>query len=83
MKVEAKIPSRQQKIEILYRKQLPTAGRHEKKVILTEEFDDAGSSERSGGGHKQEKHDPWLLINCTLPTLDKSMSVTCDQTSHI
>ena len=48
------MPSRQQKIEILHRKQLPNAGRREKKAMLTEEFDDAGSSERSGGGHKQE-----------------------------
>ena len=46
--------SRQQKIEILRRKQLPTAEMREKKAMLTEEFDDAGSSEGSDGGHKLE-----------------------------
>ena len=46
--------SRQQKIETLRRKQLPIKEMRRKKVKLTEEFDDAGSSEHFDGGHKQE-----------------------------
>ena len=54
MKVEATMLSRQEKIEILRRKQLPIEEMRGKKVKLTEEFDDAGSSEHFDGGHKQE-----------------------------
>ena len=54
MKVEATMLSRQQKIEILRRKQLPIEEMRGKKAVLTEEFDDAGSSERSDDVHKQE-----------------------------
>ena len=51
--------SRQQKIEIFRRKQLPIEEMRGKKAKLTEEFDDAGSSERFDVCHKQEKHGLW------------------------
>ena len=48
MKVEATMLSRQQKIE------MPIEEMRGKKAVLTEEFDDAGSSERSDDVYKQE-----------------------------